>query len=156
MKPKCPNHPELDVKAKGLCSKCYAKQFKANNEDYKLRSYARAKEWREKNPERIKHNYEKRKERQRNDPFHFSRRRNNMLKGKYGIDNDTYEEMFKSQNGCCKLCSIPEGKFKLHVDHCHTTGKVRGLLCHQCNWYLGKVDKDLGIIDRIKLYLEVA
>lgn len=52
---------------------------------------------------------------------------------------EDYDKMFKEQEGCCKLCSRPqeEVQYKLHVDHSHETGRVRGLLCRRCNTYLG-------------------
>lgn len=68
---------------------------------------------------------------------------NSYLKRTYNITVQDYKEMFREQKGICKICG-EEGfvmakhhKTKLVVDHCHTTGKVRGLLCHKCNQALG-------------------
>lgn len=73
------------------------------------------------------------------------------LKFKYGITHEQYEEMEKAQDHKCALCRSPEigrtgksGKWKAgfwNVDHCHKTGKVRGLLCHTCNVRLGSYEK---------------
>ncbi len=70
--------------------------------------------------------------------------RNRNLKHFYGMDLDRYNQMLEEQNGGCKLCGLPEklnkvaGKFNsLSVDHCHDSGKVRGLLCNPCNRALG-------------------
>lgn len=60
--------------------------------------------------------------------------KNNRLKSRYGITSEDYAEMLKSQNSLCLIC---EEEKPLHVDHCHSTGKVRGLLCHSCNNGLG-------------------
>ena len=69
------------------------------------------------------------------------------LKRKHGLDRDGYAEMYSEQKGKCAICGIflhPFYKKKadyreiLHVDHCHKTGKVRGLLCVDCNLGLGR------------------
>jgi hypothetical protein len=55
---------------------------------------------------------------------------------KYGLTPDDYDNLLKKQNGVCAICGkfeIAAGTFNLHVDHCHDTGKVRGLLCGKCN-----------------------
>jgi hypothetical protein len=58
-----------------------------------------------------------------------------VLRRKYGIASSDYEKMFKEQLGKCFICgSSPE---RLCIDHCHTTGRVRGLLCKSCNGALG-------------------
>lgn len=57
------------------------------------------------------------------------------LRLRYGISKLDYNEMFHSQNGMCAICST--SFLKLHVDHSHKTGEVRGLLCGSCNRGLG-------------------
>lgn len=70
----------------------------------------------------------------------------NQLLHKYGITTRDKEQMYEKQFGCCGNigCAIPLTKpiEKIHVDHCHRTGKVRGLLCDQCNIALGMVYDD--------------
>jgi hypothetical protein len=70
--------------------------------------------------------------------------RNKTLKRKYGITVEHYEQMLKHQNGVCKICKSldPSGR-RLAVDHCHTTGAVRGLLCPNCNTALGRIEQYL-------------
>ena len=79
------------------------------------------------------------------------------LMAKYGITPEELTALEFAQGGVFAICQSPpaEGK-KLHVDHCHETGAVRGLLCHSCNWYLGKVDRNPSILDRFKAYREQA
>ena len=79
----------------------------------------------------------------------------------YGITEDEYEQMKKDQNYLCSICGS-EGFLigrnnhteKLAVDHCHTTGIVRGLLCHNCNRALGLMKDDTSILRRAVEYLE--
>ena len=65
------------------------------------------------------------------------------LKRFYNISLEEYIDMYIKQKGVCKICKTegfrldPNSKIKLVVDHCHNTGKVRGLLCHNCNRGLG-------------------
>ena len=67
--------------------------------------------------------------------------RKKTLKRKYGITLDIYNDMLKNQKGVCKICKqlCKSGKV-LAVDHCHQTGKVRGLLCATCNTGLGRIE----------------
>lgn len=73
----------------------------------------------------------------------------------YGITIDQYDEMFKTQNGVCWICHRPPKKMPLHVDHDHKSGKVRGLLCHNCNYGIGRYFKDnIESLRRAVQYLE--
>lgn len=61
--------------------------------------------------------------------------RKERLKRLYGMSVEEFEEMLEAQEGKCAVCRAPEpgGRGQWHVDHCHSTGKIRGLLCHPCN-----------------------
>lgn len=63
------------------------------------------------------------------------------LKNKYNISIEDYNALLDKQKHCCAICNRnkPTGK-NWHIDHCHTTGKVRGLLCSKCNQGLGLFD----------------
>lgn len=66
--------------------------------------------------------------------------RRSMLKRKYNISLEEYDNMLLKQEGKCKICGSIKSEHKssvLYVDHCHTTGNIRGLLCHHCNYGLG-------------------
>lgn len=65
--------------------------------------------------------------------YSTEKRRNKTLRG-YGLDESDYNEMYEAQDGTCKICNQD---LRLVVDHCHESGKVRGLLCNQCNIGLG-------------------
>ncbi len=79
------------------------------------------------------------------------------LKQNYGISLEEYEAMVAAQDGKCAVCGrIPAGKHNqgcLHVDHNHRTGKVRGLLCSQCNRGLGFFGDSSETLLRAATYL---
>lgn len=69
-----------------------------------------------------------------------AQKRKALLKSKYGISLETFDTLLEQQGNKCALCSgsEPGGKHDIfHVDHCHSSGSVRGLLCHKCNIALG-------------------
>jgi hypothetical protein len=82
------------------------------------------------------------------------------LRRTYGIGWDDYCQMLADQNAKCAICNgegfVMKGchKMKLVVDHCHKTGEVRGLLCHNCNRALGLLQDDIKSIENAKAYLE--
>lgn len=80
------------------------------------------------------------------------RKRKQRLKYKYNISLEDYSRMYSEQEGRCAVC----GEFheKLNVDHCHDTGVVRGLLCHNCNTGLGHFKDNSGLLGRAILYLK--
>jgi hypothetical protein len=65
---------------------------------------------------------------------------------KYRMTLDDYDRMLSDQNGVCAICGGPQdwkGRTLLNVDHCHDTGRVRGLLCHRCNTAIGLMKDDV-------------
>jgi hypothetical protein len=83
--------------------------------------------WRAENKDKQRANYQRRK--------HSYRERE--LLAKYGINAAQFDAMRDAQGGVCLICSEPFTKMP-HVDHCHATGEVRGLLCSDCNIGLGR------------------
>lgn len=105
------------------CSTC--KETKEQSEYYGKKGVCKSchkkavKEYRDKNPQLIK--------------------KTNLMRC-YGLTLEEFESMREAQGGKCKICGKDEKEEyygTLHVDHCHTTGKVRGLLCKGCNHGLG-------------------
>lgn len=93
----------------------------------------------------------------RNKAEHNRKIRLAEVKKKYGISESEYGFILAHQGGCCGLCGTnePRGKGSWHVDHCHESGRVRGLLCHTCNTFLGiyqKLEKTIGA-DEIRRWL---
>jgi len=83
------------------------------------------------------------------------------LKKSFGINIEDYKQMLKDQEGVCAICHQPEITYdskqkktrSLAVDHCHTTNKVRGLLCAHCNHAIGKFKDNLDLLRNAINYL---
>ena len=70
----------------------------------------------------------------------------------YGLSGEEYSLMMDNQKGCCKLC---EDSLEVpNVDHCHTTGEVRGLLCNPCNQALGLIKDKISTLENMIEYLK--
>ena len=82
------------------------------------------------------------------------------MKSRYDISLKEYNELFESQKGVCAICQKPEtqkhnDKIKrLHIDHDHVTGKIRALLCSECNTGIGKFKDNIEILHKAISYLE--
>lgn len=122
------------------------KRYLQNNKDAKN---IKIKEWCKRNPDKVK---AKRDRWKNNNP---DKVKSSALKSNYGIDLQTYNIMFISQGGCCAICKTHQDKLKvpLCVDHCHTTGKVRGLLCKRCNSGIGFLNDDKQLVANALKYL---
>jgi hypothetical protein len=74
----------------------------------------------------------------------------------YGITLEQRDEMLRYQGGVCAICksdSSSLGQLDWAVDHCHTTGRVRGILCHPCNTLLGAARDNQQILSNAINYL---
>jgi len=82
--------------------------------------------------------------------------RDEQLKYVYGITRNEYNTMYKNQKAKCGICKLHEKHFTriLCVDHCHITGKIRGLLCHKCNAALGAFRDNIDILKNAIKWLE--
>jgi hypothetical protein len=145
-------HPTRKAKGRGLCGPYYEKLLKSENPEYHQRQLKNSREWKSRNREEYLAKERKRGRERWKDPKYRAQKRSSWLKSRYGITLQDYEQTLTEQGGGCALCGRKPGKIALHVDHDHTTGRVRGLLCHQCNWYMGTVDKDPSLIERIASY----
>ena len=78
------------------------------------------------------------------------------LKSGFGISIEDYDKLLQEQDGVCAICRGPHrGRGKhFHVDHCHDTGKVRGLLCSPCNVGMGMLNHDISRIQQVINYLQ--
>jgi hypothetical protein len=130
-----------------------------------------AKEWRRQNSaalnEKIredrKNNPEKYREWERNKRYKDVEKSRylDVLK-KHKITSSDYENMFNSQDGVCAICNKEEVRLsrngvtitRLVIDHCHSTNKIRGLLCHLCNTAIGKFKDNIELLQAAIRYLK--
>ena len=84
------------------------------------------------------------------------RSRLHRLNREYNLTELDYQELSDNQSGLCPICgrSLDWSSKVPHVDHDHSTGKVRGLLCHQCNVGLGSFRDNIDSLERAKLYIK--
>lgn len=94
-----------------------------------------------------------RKKKREKDPVKYG---SMHLKSRYGITLEQYNDIFAQQEGKCKICKKHQTqlKRKLAVDHCHTTGRVRALLCQLCNMAVGSIKEDPKIASELCRYLQ--
>ena len=124
-------HPDRRVKAKGLCGSCYNMSLLKNNPD----AHERAKKRR-----RDSH---KQDILTRDPEKYAAKQRERRYKHRYGITVSEYNSILSHQGNKCAICRevIHSEDNKLYVDHDHSTGNIRGLLCAGCNTAMGIVDK---------------
>jgi recombination endonuclease VII len=82
---------------------------------------------------------------------HHGSRRNYLLKYRYGSSSADIDAMLAAQGNACAVC---RAKAPVHVDHDHATGKIRGILCFNCNRLLGYVGDDLTWFEKAITYVE--
>jgi len=83
------------------------------------------------------------------------------IKKNYGLTKEQYTALLDSHNNVCAICKRPEQRttkagelMALHVDHSHTTGKIRGLLCHSCNSAIGHFEDSIHFLQSAIEYLQ--
>lgn len=120
---------------RGSCKSCDKPKRQTYYQNHKKDYKERTRKW-------AKNNREKRKDLK--------------MKYRYRVSETEYSDLFKLQNGVCKICKefkLPKNKTRLVLDHCHTTGKVRGLLCDKCNKALGFFEDKINLLDEAIKYL---
>ena len=90
----------------------------------------------------------------RSNPERFRKNaRTHRLKKAYGLSRSEYETMLKQQGGLCAICRDPTRSHTLAVDHDHSSGTIRGLLCQPCNRALGFLRDDPDLMTAALAYL---
>lgn len=131
----------------------YAREYRKNNREQcresVRRSYEKNREERREYARRYHETHDEQIKAYRE--THKEERRNYHLKSTYGVTLEEYEDMVVKQDSKCKIC----GEFwdRLHIDHCHKSGKIRGLLCNPCNRGLGMFKDNIGLLAGAMEYL---
>jgi hypothetical protein len=112
---------------------------RASRTKWQRKNRAKEKAWRENNAEKL--SAQKREHYALNKQKVVDRARVHRLRG-YGITPEDFDEMLHEQNGVCAICKTNTSDRRLDVDHCHATGRVRGLLCRPCNHAVGFLKDD--------------
>ena len=118
---------------------------------------AKNRRWRKSNPGKNRRSVKAWREKNRDAAVSAT---DSWRKRRYGIPEGEYDRMLVSQNGVCAICRQPEknkrkGKlFRLSIDHHHDSGKVRGLLCANCNRAIGGMAEDPATLRAAADYLE--
>ena len=88
-------------------------------------------------------------------PIKKQKRTQYARKSKYGLTTQDYNKLLEHQKDCCAICRRHKSLFKkeLYIDHDHTTGLVRGLLCCSCNTFLGAISDSTICLDIAKEYV---
>lgn len=121
-------------------------RYRANRDVY----IRRAQQWKRDNRERYREG--QRRRRLQRGPIEIRRERDQHLQRTYGLTLEDYEFLLVSQRGRCTICGKPDGD-QLHVDHDHLTGRVRGLLCGNCNRAMGLFHEDAARFEAAGEYL---
>lgn len=88
-------------------------------------------------------------------PHCYEADKDRKLKKAYGIGYAEYKSMLAAQDGRCAICGTRDtgNRKAFHVDHCHDTGVVRGLLCGNCNSGIGNLRDNVELLQRAIEYL---
>lgn len=109
-----------------------------------------SKRFRDKNPELCSKQYKSWAQR------NPEKRKDIRFRSRYGITLDKFNEILIEQKYKCKICDKTQEQLGkcLHVDHCHKTNKIRGLLCGKCNKGIGLFNDNVFLLDKASLYLK--
>ena len=136
--PTC-GHPERQYWANGLCKSCYNTKHVGDSPVRRAKRNQYEKEWQEQNPEQ------------------WARiRRLSHLRKTYGLSEADYEALLVRSNNCCEICLAPFKDKVPHVDHCHASNEVRGVLCANCNHGLGNFRDTPRFLEGALAYLSRA
>lgn len=161
------------------CKKCHSLQSSKWQEENKDKKKEYLKKWNKENKDKVKKQREsykdikneKRRERYRNDEEYRNdrlkdvrewqknnpkKRKNQRLK-QYGITYIEFESLMNKCNRKCEICgydNIEDKKTFPVVDHCHESGKVRGILCSKCNFALGHFNDSIDNLQNAIKYLK--
>jgi hypothetical protein len=137
-----------------ICKPCVNIQNREYNRNHPEKAVARVTRSRNRSAESRRDHSERSKKWARENPI---RLRDGRAASEFGVPRGWFEEQLERTGGRCEICgtlhrSAVYPKF-LSVDHCHSTGAVRGLLCERCNFGLGHFKDDASLLKRAADYL---
>lgn len=120
-------------------------------------SRARSAKYRQDHPEKNREQQNRYNRKRLADPEHLRWKREDAMRRAYGLEPEDFAALVESQGGKCAVCKgDPNGPgTRLHVDHCHNSNRVRGLLCAKCNTAIGLLDDDPDRADALAAYLRI-
>lgn len=142
------------LKGKGMCAPCYLAR-----PEYKAARNAKRREQYQNDPA-FKEQTAALRTRSANLPNSLTRQREYQRQRTYGLKPEAFDALMAAQESKCAVCSVgldeahEKKGLRPHVDHCHKTGFVRGLLCSVCNTALGGLKDDPELLRRAIGYLE--
>jgi hypothetical protein len=141
-----------------------------NSEQFRSAENERQKEWSENNREKRRKIAARWREKNRGNIRDYARKYNVLYAQKnrdsirykelqrvYGITKQHYDSIFDFQDGKCAICRNPfesKGKRRACIDHDHSTGKIRGILCNMCNMMIGHADENKKTLEMAIAYLD--
>lgn len=108
----------------------------AEDAEFRLATIKKSKEYRQRNP---------------------NKKKEHELRTKYNMTFEDFEKLKKDQSNSCAICGFKNDGNKAFfpfIDHCHSTNKVRGLLCSKCNFGIGHFNDDIDLLKKAIRYLE--
>lgn len=153
-----PTKQQLKFGVRSRCLECerkYKQEWAKKNPTGRAKQDQATRNWQQSNREKIrKWNKAYKRQRAADRPEQFKAyERKCRLKRMYKVTPEWFNEQSTKQNGLCAICNRPPGQKGLCIDHCHETGKVRKLLCSQCNTGLHKMERDIQWFRKAQDYL---
>lgn len=90
------------------------------------------------------------------EPFSKEYKKRAYINHMYKTTLEHIQSLYDSQDGCCAICKVKFDGYpskNCHIDHCHETGEVRGILCRKCNQGIGYFDERCDILESAKEYI---
>jgi hypothetical protein len=147
---------ECFYKNMSSCKKCAdesSRLWKINHPGWNTK---KSNNWRKNKPEQYKEWYKgyiqnNRERKNEVSKTHYIKNRDKLFCKKYNCTQEQLDELRSRSNEKCEICGI-ESK-KLHIDHNHKTGKLRGILCNRCNMGIGSFEDSMELFQKVIEYL---
>ncbi|WP_442880071.1 endonuclease VII domain-containing protein [Aurantimonas sp. A2-1-M11] len=143
------------VYSRGLCRSCYEKRLRDQDPDFAERQRENRRQRGTRRADRVRELAEHRKTDPRCRKRDRETRRRARLRKQYGLEVSEIDDISALQNHRCAICERNLDEVaRVHVDHCHDGGHVRGLLCSRCNNGLGMFEDNARLLKKAASYVE--